>query len=179
MRIISGKYGGRIIKAPAGHRTHPMSEKIRGAIFNALGDIEGLTMLDAFSGSGAISIEAVSKGVSSVDAIDSSKNAYETIIQNIKSLGIKNIKVSQANVSSWLDNNSNNVYDLIVCDPPYDNVDLKLLHKIEKHLAPNGVLVLSLPPNILYKSVYELLLEKDYNDAKLYFYKKFDSTEIN
>ena len=114
-----------------------------------------------------------------VDAIDSSKNAYETIIQNIKKLGISNIKASQANVSSWLDNNLNNRYDLIVCDPPYDNVDLKLLNKIEKYLALSGVLILSLPPGILYKSEYKLLLEKDYNDAKLYFYKKFDSTETN
>ena len=63
MRIIAGSLGGRVFKAPSGHRTHPMSEKIRGAIFNALGDISDLTVLDAFTGSGALCFEAVSRGV--------------------------------------------------------------------------------------------------------------------
>ncbi len=55
MRVISGFLGGRNFESPHGHRTHPMSEKVRGAIFGALGDIKGLTVLDAFSGSGRIS----------------------------------------------------------------------------------------------------------------------------
>ena len=53
MRVISGWLGGRIFESPHGHRTHPMSDKIRGAVFGVLGDIKGLTVLDAFAGSGA------------------------------------------------------------------------------------------------------------------------------
>ena len=60
MRVISGKFGGQLFDAPKGHRTHPMSEKVRGALFSVLGDISGLTVLDAFAGSGALSIEAIS-----------------------------------------------------------------------------------------------------------------------
>ena len=72
MRIISGVLGGRVFKAPNGNKTHPMSEKIRGAMFNSLGDISGLTVLDAFSGSGAVAIEAFSRGAEHVVAVDSS-----------------------------------------------------------------------------------------------------------
>ncbi|MBX4199607.1 RsmD family RNA methyltransferase, partial [Candidatus Saccharibacteria bacterium] len=53
MRIISGQLKGRNFASPRGHKTHPMSDKMRGALFNILGDIEGLSFLDAFSGSGA------------------------------------------------------------------------------------------------------------------------------
>lgn len=176
MRIISGIYGGRVINAPSGHVTHPMSEKIRGAIFNALGDITGLSMLDAFSGSGAIAIEAVSRGIDNVIAIDKSKNAIRTIQENIKSLDIKNIKATQANISTWIDNNLGKQFDIIICDPPYDHIDINLLSKIEKQTKENGLLVLSLPPGIKYNSKNKLLLEKDYGDAKLYFYRKSHST---
>jgi 16S rRNA (guanine966-N2)-methyltransferase len=56
MRIISGRLGGRQFEAPKGHKTHPMSEKMRGALFNVLGDISGLNVFDAYGGSGAMGI---------------------------------------------------------------------------------------------------------------------------
>lgn len=61
LRVISGSLGGRLINSPPGNKTHPMSEKMRGAIFNILGNIEGLDVLDAYSGSGAIALEAISR----------------------------------------------------------------------------------------------------------------------
>jgi 16S rRNA (guanine966-N2)-methyltransferase len=76
VRIIAGSLKGRTFSEPHGHRTHPMSEKVRGALFNALGDIEGLTFLDAFAGSGALSFEAASRGAKSVIAIDKDGPAY-------------------------------------------------------------------------------------------------------
>src|SRR3954464_3149409 len=88
MRIIAGRLGGRQFNSPKGHRTHPMSEKGRGALFNALGDISGLTVLDAFAGSGALSFEAISRRAASVLAIDSDKNAQRAIAENIASLGL-------------------------------------------------------------------------------------------
>ena len=59
MRVIAGFLGGRVFESPHGHRTHPMSEKMRGAIFGVLGDIKQLRVLDVFSGSGAVSIDAI------------------------------------------------------------------------------------------------------------------------
>ena len=70
MRIIAGYLGGRQFNSPRSNRTHPMSDKARGGLFNALGDISGLTVLDAFAGSGALSFEAISRGAESVIAVD-------------------------------------------------------------------------------------------------------------
>lgn len=172
MRVISGNFSGRVFKAPAGHKTHPMSEKIRGAIFNALGDIEGLTFLDAFSGTGAIAIEALSRGAKNVTAIDVSKDAYSVISDNFKSLGILNAKVIRANCSSWSDNNQEMTFDIVVCDPPYEDTQLKTINKLERHIVKNGLLILSLPPGATFETSLKLELEKDYNDAKLYIYRK-------
>lgn len=86
MRVVAGRLGGRIFDSPRTHRTHPMSEKARGAIFNVLGDIAGLSVLDAYSGSGALAIEAVSRGAKSVLAIEVDVEAVKTIARNIENL---------------------------------------------------------------------------------------------
>lgn len=172
MRIVSGKLNGRVIKAPSGHLTHPMSEKIRGAIFNALGDIKGLSLLDAYSGSGAIAIEAWSRGAYGITAIDKSLIAVTCIRDNTKILGIKDIKITRANVVSWSRLNRDKFYDIVVCDPPFDAYSLDSIYEIESHLKTNGVLVLSLPPEANYVTKLKKMSEKDYNDAKLHFYKK-------
>ena len=70
MRIIAGDLKGREFKSPRGRTTRPMSEKTRGALFNTLGDIEGLSVLDGFAGSGALVFEAISRGAVSALAIE-------------------------------------------------------------------------------------------------------------
>jgi len=172
MRIVSGSLNGRIIKSPTGHTTHPMSEKIRGAIFNSLGDITGLSLLDAYSGSGAIAIEAWSRGARGITAVDKSASAIKCIQDNIQKMKINGVKITRANVSTWSDLNSDLTYDIVICDPPYDDDQIDTVHKLERHLKHNGVLVLSLPPGPNYDTTLKKISEKDYNDAKLYFYKK-------
>lgn len=173
MRIIAGTHGGRNFVAPQGHKTHPMSEKMRGAIFNSLGDINGLSLLDAYSGSGAIAYEAVSRGATRVIVIECDKKACEVIKENTKNLGM-DIKITRANISSWLDNNQKLQFDIIVCDPPYDNVKQLHLQKLAKVLKPYGIVVYSLPPKILpsLNKNYKLLNLKDYGDSTLVFYRR-------
>src|SRR3989344_2484990 len=133
MRIIAGKLGGRQFNFSDNCRAHPMSEKARGGLFNALGDISGLTLLDAFAGSGAISFEAVSRGAESVLTIELDKKAHATIQANIKQLFKRDttfIKAIRANVSTWSDNNHDQQFDIVVCDPPYDDIKLDLLSKL-------------------------------------------------
>lgn len=102
MRVIAGICGGRIFESPHGHRTHPMSEKMRGAIFASLGDLHDLNILDAFSGSGALGIEAVSRGAKSVISIEVDKRAHSIIEKNIKSLSLdEQIKSVRAYVNAW------------------------------------------------------------------------------
>ena len=83
-----------------------MSDKVRGALFNALGDVNGLTVLDAFAGSGALSLEAVSRGARSVVAVDIDSEAFKTIVSNVETLGIEDrVTVLRKNISGWARNN--------------------------------------------------------------------------
>jgi 16S rRNA (guanine(966)-N(2))-methyltransferase RsmD len=80
MRIIAGTLGGRTFESPHGRRTHPMSDKVRGSLFNTLGDIDGLTILDAFAGSGALAFEAISRGAEHVLAIEIDNRAQDPTV---------------------------------------------------------------------------------------------------
>lgn len=175
MRIIAGDFKGRQIIAPRGHRTHPMSDKARGGLFNTLGDISGLAVLDAFAGSGALSFEAISRGAKSVVAIDIDKGAVDTIKQNAKTLGVVDrVKAIRANSSGWSDNNKETKFDLVFIAPPYDDLQPKLAAKLSDHLKEEGVYVLDWPKNepSLEIDGLRLVKSKSYGDATLIFYKK-------
>lgn len=175
MRIIAGKLGGRQLQSPPGHKVHPMSDKMRGALFNILGDTQGLTVLDAFAGSGALSFEAISRGAAKATAIDIDKSAYTQIQKNIKDLRLEEeIKAIRANVGSWSDNNPDAQFDLVLLDPPYDDVSHELLAKLVKHTKPDGLVALSYPGNMQPPvfSGLELITAKLYGDAQLAFYRK-------
>ena len=175
MRIIAGTLGGRQIHEPHGHRTHPMSEKIRGALFNALGDIEGLTFLDAFAGSGALAIEAISRGAKSVIAVDVDRRAHDALKRNILELGLSGgIKAIRANASGWSDNNPRVKFDLVLSAPPYDDLQPSLVRKLTKHTKKGGLYVLDWPGKIALHEFdgFERVTSKDYGDAQLAFYRK-------
>jgi 16S rRNA (guanine966-N2)-methyltransferase len=174
MRIISGSLGGRNIASPKGHRTHPMSDRARGGVFNMLGDIQGLSVLDAFAGSGALSLEALSRGASKVVAIDIDKDAVAVIERNVKDLRVSNLKVIQANASSWSDTNPDQQFDLVFCDPPYDKLQQPLLEKLVSHLAPDGIYVLSWPGSNAVPDIegLEHVTTKTYGDAQIVAYRK-------
>lgn len=175
MRVIAGSLGGRSFDAPRGHRTHPMSDKIRGALFNILGDVSGLTVLDAFAGSGALSIEAVSRGADSVIAIDLDKEAYETIQKNVAALALKDtITVMRKNVAGWSRNNQHMQFDIVLADPPYNDIRPVLLQKLTAQVKPGGLFVLSWPgsePERQFEGV-KVVQTKSYGDAKLIFYQR-------
>lgn len=175
MRIIAGQLGGRIFESPGGNATHPMSDKIRGALFNVLGDISDLTFLDAFAGTGAIGFEAVSRGAKSAQLIELDKGAYSTIKSNIDTLDVESrVSVVRANIKGWSNNNQQQVYDVVVCDPPYDAVLETLIFKIARHVKASGILVLSWPSDDRIPVIpdMEVSQHKTYGNATLVFYKK-------
>lgn len=175
MRIISGDLGGRQFQSPPGHRTHPMSEKARGALFNALGDISGLSVLDAYSGSGALAFEAVSRGAKSAVAIEKSPQAFKTIKENIESLSLYDtVKATRANISSWLSNNPEVMFDLVLVDPPFDKLQPKILDNLVRVVIPGGTLVLSWPSSEPEPKLAELntVQTNSYGDNLLIFFSK-------
>ncbi|MEI6751218.1 MAG: RsmD family RNA methyltransferase [Candidatus Saccharibacteria bacterium] len=174
MRVISGSLGGQNFESPHGHRTHPMSDKIRGAIFGVLGDISGCSVLDAFSGSGALAIEAISRGSSSAVAVEVDAGAHAIIVKNIQKLGIeKKVKVVRAFVNAWSTRHQDQLFDIIFADPPYDNIPYRDLKFLARHLKPTGTLVLSWPGKADVYYIPELIEVqiKKYGDAQLIFYK--------
>lgn len=175
MRVIAGYLGGRMFASPHGHRTHPMSDKMRGAIFGVLGDIKGLSVLDAFAGSGALSFEAISRGAKNAVAVEVDKSAHTVIKENIKSLGLEDrVKATRAFAGAWSTRNQAQLFDIVLLDPPYDDIPYRDLKKLPRHVAPGGVLVLSWPGKMepLKFEGFERLQDKQYGDSQLVFYRK-------
>jgi 16S rRNA (guanine966-N2)-methyltransferase len=89
MRIVGGSLGGRVLQAPRGAATRPTSEKVREALFNILGDVEGAHVLDLFAGSGAVGIEALSRGAAHATFVDAGRPALAAIRANLRDLGLE------------------------------------------------------------------------------------------
>ena len=174
MRIITGKLGGRQFNSPGSHRTHPMSDKMRGALFNILGDLDGLKILDAFGGSGALAFEAVSRGARQVLVLDNDRLAQKTIAQNIKSLEIGlRVTLVKASANAWLQTNQGAKFDIVLCDPPYDDPQPNLLKRLADCVVPGGIFVLSYPADNELPAFQpiELIKQQSYGDAQLGFYR--------
>jgi 16S rRNA (guanine966-N2)-methyltransferase len=175
MRVIAGRLGGRQFESPKTNRTHPMSDKARGALFNSLGDLRGLTVLDAFAGSGALAYEAVSRGAASVLAIDIDIEAVKAIAENVRTLGIEDtVTVRRKNISGWSRNNKDKQYDLVFADPPYDDIRPDVLGRLTVHVKPQGLFILSWPGKEKLRGYdgFELAQQKSYGDNQLAFYRR-------
>jgi 16S rRNA (guanine966-N2)-methyltransferase len=177
MRVIAGRLGGRNFDSPKTNRTHPMSDKIRGALFNALGDLGGLTVLDAFAGSGACSIEAASRGASEVLAIDIDPEAIKTVAANVRALDLEDtITVRRKKISGWSRNNQDKQFSIVIADPPYHDIRPDVLERLSVHVPEGGLLVLSWPGSEAVREFpgLEVILHKTYGDAQLVFYRRPD-----
>ena len=173
MRIIAGELGGRVFDTPGTNNTHPMSERARGALFNILGDINNFSVLDAFSGTGALAFEAASRGAAEVIALELDKTAQKTIESNIRKLDLSDrVQLIKVSANAWSDNNIDLRFDLILCDPPYNKLQVDLLKQLSNHLTPTGIFVVSWPKN-QQPPTFETLKEikqGSYGDARLFFF---------
>lgn len=175
LRIIAGNLRGRWFDAPRGKRTHPMGEKVRGALFNVLGDISGMSVLDCYAGSGALGFEAISRGASNVLFIENDKTAHATINHTIDVLGVKRqAQAIRANVTGWSASNIAKQFNIVLCDPPYDAILASTIEKIARHVAVGGVLVLSWPAHVDIPEILgmQAIKNKTYAAATLVFYQK-------
>ena len=178
MKVQSGELGGRTFEQPKTRSVRPLSDKVRAAIFDVVGPVSGLAVLDAYAGSGAAGFEAASRGAILVDAIEANQRVAKTIQQNARTLGLDwgyNLQV--LTVETWLASPHQNPpaprYGLIIADPPYAQLDGDVISRLACFLTPGGVLALShssKTPAPVLKSV-ELVVAKTYGDTKLSFYK--------
>lgn len=146
LRIISGLFGGRNITAPDTDATHPMSERVRNAMFNIIStDIRGKNVLDAFAGSGAVGIEAISRGAAHVTFIERDRKASDALTTNIERLGLRAQTTQVHGTVEAYVRSSEERFDIIFVDPPYDDMQLSTAMSLTSLLQPNGLMVLSYP----------------------------------
>ena len=120
MRIVAWRYRGRRLHAPSGTDVRPTSDRVREAVFSILGDIEGLRVLDLFAGSGALGVEALSRGAAGVTLVESDRRAIEAIRRNLEPLAGAAAEVVRSDALAWL-SGRRDTYDLVFLDPPYSS----------------------------------------------------------
>jgi len=123
MRIIAGDYGGRVIKSPPDSRTRPTSDRLRETLFNVLApNIEGSRFLDLCAGTGAIGIEALSRGASHVTFVDKSRKSCALIEENLDLLGIpeQQTDVLALSAENFAGRKHEKGWDIVFFDPPYE-----------------------------------------------------------
>jgi 16S rRNA (guanine966-N2)-methyltransferase len=117
--VVAGQFKGRRLRAPAGSRTRPTADRVREALFSILGPVEGLTVLDLFAGSGALGIEALSRGAAAATFVDSDARAVAAIRANLGAVGAE-ARVVKRDVRRFLVHETAQ-HDLVLCDPPYSS----------------------------------------------------------
>ena len=125
MRVVAGSAGGRVLLAPEGTNTRPTSDRVREAIFNilfSLGATEDATVCDLYAGSGALGIEALSRGAKHCTFVERDREAVAVIQENLDTLGFSDTAtVVQADVLAWVERSheQGSSFDLVLADPPY------------------------------------------------------------
>ncbi|MEY4365952.1 MAG: hypothetical protein RLZZ305_1296 [Actinomycetota bacterium] len=123
MRVVSGELRGRRIESPVGDATRPTTDKVREAVFNALGSagvLDGATVLDLFAGTGAMGIEALSRGAQRCVFVERDRNALATLRRNIDSLGLAGrSEIVQGDALGAATRDA----DVMIADPPYGFAD--------------------------------------------------------
>jgi 16S rRNA (guanine(966)-N(2))-methyltransferase RsmD len=169
LRVIAGQFGGRELIAPRGRATRPTSDRVREALFSILADVSGARVLDVFAGSGALAIEALSRGAASATLVDSGGPAVTAIHRNLDALGIE-AEVVRSPVGRFLGRARADarLYDLVFADPPYrraSSLSAELTAGLVPVLAPAARIVTESDRRDPLDLELELLDERRYGDT--------------
>jgi 16S rRNA (guanine966-N2)-methyltransferase len=143
VRIIAGSRKGHRIAAPKGETTRPTGDRIREAAFNLIGPVDGTAVLDLFAGSGAMALEALSRGAARATLVESDRAACRTIDANLEKLRLVGARVLCQDVLRFLALDRQR-YDLILVDPPYELVEslaVPLATQLPRLLTDDGLVV--------------------------------------
>lgn len=169
IRITSGNLRGRIIRAPKSDLVHPMGSREKLALFNMIpSDLPGAEVLDAFSGSGALGIEAVSRGAKDVVFVEKNAKIAGVIRENLKNLGLDS-EVIVADAGKF---ETEADFDIIIADPPYDKFKIEDILHLTKFLENDGVFILSHPGDTPVIPDLKLTKSRKYAGATISIYRK-------
>ena len=169
VRVIAGRFGGRTLVAPRGRATRPTGDRVREALFSILGSVDGARVLDLFAGSGALAIEALSRGASEATLVDSSAAAIAAIRRNLESIDAT-ADVRRQRATAFLEQARNDArqYDLVFLDPPYQaagDLGRALSAALPPVLAPGARVVTESDRRAVLQLELPLLDERRYGDT--------------
>lgn len=176
VRLISGEFGGRVLDAPPGRRMHPMGERIRNALFNSIGtEVVGAQVLDAFSGTGAVGLEALSRGADHVTFVERDRLLQKILAGNIQRLSVEDrTTLIKTSVMNWFGTSRPNQFDIIIADPPYHDTQFSTIENLFSLLKPGALMVLSHPGKgeVPAKTGVVVVDNRSYGNADLTFYRR-------
>jgi 16S rRNA (guanine966-N2)-methyltransferase len=173
VRVVAGEFGGRRLAAPPGRSTRPTADRVREALFSMLGDVSGLRVLDLFAGSGALGIEALSRGAESATFVESDARAVATIRRNLEALGAEG-EVSRRDALAFLAS-ATGYFDLVLADPPYDSAPLlagQLAERLPGVLSENARIVTESDKRRPLELPFPLVRERTYGDIRIAIHER-------
>jgi 16S rRNA (guanine966-N2)-methyltransferase len=168
MRVVAGRHRGRTLHAPRGRDTRPTSDRVREALFSVLGDVEDAAVLDLYAGSGALGIEAISRGAASATFVDNHDKAVAAIRRNLSDLGI-DAEVHRRDALAFL-RTAEGPFDLVFADPPYSSAPRlgeRLAQLLPAVLAGNARIVTESDKHAPLEIALPLEFERDYGDTRI------------
>lgn len=184
MRIINGKYGKRRFDVPANIKARPTTDFARENLFNVLNniiDFDGISALDLFAGTGAISFELASRGCAKVICVEAYHIQYNFIKKVIQTLGAKELIPVKGDVFKFI-SSCRESFDFIFADPPYDLPRLNEIPKLilsSSLLKPNGLLVVEHSKNNDFSSLPEFEEHRVYGSVNFSFFRNPANKEVN
>jgi 16S rRNA (guanine966-N2)-methyltransferase len=179
-RIVAGQWGGRRIETPKGDGTRPTSDRVREAMFSSLeselGGLDGCRVLDLFAGSGALGLEALSRGADHADLVESDRQAASVIARNIKELDATGARLHRTTVERFVGSLPPEPYGLVLLDPPYalstDEIGVLLTAVVQSGgLGPGGLVVVerSKRTPFAWPDVLTALRDRAYGETHLWY----------
>ncbi|MDX6453916.1 MAG: rRNA (guanine966-N2)-methyltransferase [Gaiellaceae bacterium] len=175
MRIIAGSHKGHTIQAPRGRDTRPTSDRVRENVFNLVGPVDGATVLDLYAGSGAMGLEALSRGAAKAVFVERDADAVRAIERNLDKLRLSGTILRQDAVTALAtEAGSHRKYDLVLVDPPYEmytDVQPQLARYLPALLAADGLLVVETDARVEPELPLALRTSRKYGQARITIYE--------
>jgi 16S rRNA (guanine966-N2)-methyltransferase len=168
VRVVAGEFKGRRLRMPRGAPTRPTADRVREALFSMLGDVTGARVLDLYAGSGALGIEALSRGAVSAVFVERDARAAAAIQANLDTVGAE-AEVSRQDALAFVGRDGR-AYDLVFCDPPYDSgprIARQLAERLPALLSTDARIVTESDKRNPLELPFPLLRERTYGDTRI------------
>ena len=172
MRIVAGSHKGHRIEAPKGIVTRPTGDRVREALFSIIGPVEDARVLDLFAGSGALGLEALSRGASSCVFVERDRQAARVIQSNLEKLRLTGAVVVTGDAAAALraERDLGRRYDLVLADPPYEDWpghETALAELLPSVLADDGLVVVETSESVEPELPLDLVTTRRYGSARI------------